>query len=108
MSYIEILSLFGIPAAVTGVIVGFFWRWYNKKEAARDAKEKNRESLELCIIKSIEANTALAKATAEAVQRIPDAKCNGDMTKALDYAKKVKTEQREFLNTLGVHALYDD
>ena len=41
---------------------------------------------------------ALGEATARAVQRIPDAHCNGDMHAALDYAQKVKHEQKDFLN----------
>ena len=40
----------------------------------------------------------LGEATARAVQRIPDAHCNGDMHAALDYAQKVKHEQKDFLN----------
>ena len=53
------------------------------------------------------AAVALAEATARAVQRIPDAKCNGDMHAALDYAAKVKHDQKEFLAKQGIHALYD-
>ena len=45
------------------------------------------------------------KATAEAVARIPDANCNGDMHAALDYAKKVKHEQKDFMNRQAVHAI---
>ena len=44
------------------------------------------------------ASLALGEATARAVQRIPDAHCNGDMHAALDYAQKVKHEQKDFLN----------
>lgn len=37
---------------------------------------------------------------------IPDAKCNGDMHAALDYAQKVKHEQKDFLNSQALHQLY--
>ena len=36
-----------------------------------------------------------------------NAKCNGDMHAALDYAAKVKHDQKEFLAKQGIHALYD-
>ena len=45
-----------------------------------------------------ESAIALAEATAKAVQRIPDAKCNGDMHAALEYAQKVKHEQKDFFH----------
>lgn len=51
---------------------------------------------------------ALSEATARAVQRIPDAHCNGDMHKALEYAGRVKHAQKELLMGLGIHALHDD
>lgn len=46
----------------------------------------------------VNASLALGEATARAVQRIPDAHCNGDMHAALDYAQNVKHEQKDFLN----------
>ena len=36
---------------------------------------------------------------------IPDTLCNGDMHAALDYAKKIKHEQKDFLQEQAVHAL---
>ncbi|WP_417176215.1 hypothetical protein [Anaerotignum sp.] len=45
---------------------------------------------------------ALGEATARAVQRIPDAKCNGDMHKALEYAEAVKHQQKEYLHQKAV------
>ena len=43
---------------------------------------------------------------AVAVQRIPDAHCNGDMHAALEYARKVKHAQKDFLTEQGVKAIY--
>ena len=71
------------------------------------AERAGREGTgELCIINCINASLALGEATAKAVQRIPDAKCNGDMHAALDYAQKVKHEQKDFLNSQALHQLY--
>lgn len=47
-----------------------------------------------------------AFAAAVAVQRIPDAHCNGDMHAALEYARKVKHAQKDFLTEQGVKAIY--
>ena len=108
VEWIEIIKLFGIPGAVTGVIIWLWQRSWAKKEATREQKERNREQLELIMLESIQAATAVSRATAEAVQRIPEFKCNGDMTKALEYESKVKHRRREFLDGLGVHALHED
>ena len=70
-----------------------------------DEKDRAREQHEYLIVKSINASMALGEATAEAVQRIPDAHCNGDMHAALEYARKVKHEQKDFLNKQAVHSI---
>jgi len=73
-----------------------------KRQEQIDEREKAREELELHIIDSVGAAISLGEATARAVQRIPDAKCNGDMHAALEYAARVKQEQNEFLNRQGI------
>ena len=85
------------------------------RERKRDKKEreklseqqKGQEKLLLCLIEGTWAAVSLAEATARAVQRIPDAHCNGDMHAALDYAAGVKHKQKEFLAKQGVHAILD-
>ena len=77
-----------------------------ERQKEQDEREQAREKGELCIINCINASLALGEATAKAVQRIPDAKCNGDMHAALDYAQKVKHEQKDFLNSQALHQLY--
>lgn len=73
----------------------------------REEREKNHEVLMRHIISNQNAVGSLVEATARAVQRIPDAHCNGDMTNALTKVRKVKDEEREFLATLGIHSLWD-
>ena len=113
-----IVAAMGIPSAVFGLLIWNFQRKITNRdkqrekeeEAARkkaDEKERDREQLELLIIESTGAAIALGEATASAVQRIPDAHCNGDMHKALDYAQRVKHEQKDFLAEQGVHFLYE-
>lgn len=76
-----------------------------RKECER--KEKDREQMELCLIESVNAAVTLSEATARAVQRIPDANCNGDMHKALEYAENIKHKQRDFLIQKGVQAIME-
>lgn len=77
-----------------------------KRDKAQEERERAREKNEVLIIKGVGAAIALGEATAEAVQRIPDAHCNGDMHAALEYARKVKHEHKEFLTEQSVQALY--
>ena len=95
-----------MPSLVVGLIEWTYKRRVEKKDQAAAEREKNREQLEALNVQATWAAIALAEATARAVQRIPDAKCNGDMHAALDYAEKVKHSQKDFLAQQGIHALY--
>lgn len=76
-----------------------------KKEREEEAEQrKDQEDLIALLIQGNWAAIALGEATARAVQRIPDAHCNGDMKEALKYATDVKHKQKEFLAQKGVHA----
>lgn len=110
------IAAMGIPSAVTAFC---FWlierRIAQRDEEARierdrrqqeaDLREHKRRLYELCQLNMTAASMALAEATAEAVQRIPDAHCNGDMHSALEYAKKVKNEQKDFLREQAINNL---
>lgn len=95
---ITIIVAAGIPSAICSIL-------FRKLEKRMDEKDKAREQHEYLVIKGISASMALGEATAEAVQRIPDAHCNGDMHAALEYARKVKHEQKDFLNQQAVHSI---
>ncbi len=114
-----LVVLLGIPTAATGFC---FWMLEHRiqkrekqkggrggqtaeKEAA--ARERAREDLQIITIQGTSAAIALGEATARAVQRIPDAHCNGDMHAALDYAAKIKHAQKDFLTSQGIHAIID-
>lgn len=78
-----------------------------KRQKEHDEQEERRDELQYLLIQSVNASIALSEATAKAVQRIPDAHCNGDMDKALDYAAKVKHDQKEFLTMQGIKNILD-
>ena len=102
-----VAAAFGLPTAFTGFCVWQLKRKIEKREKHEEEREIAREQNQLILIKSTSAAIALGEATARAVQRIPDAHCNGDMHAALEYATKVKHEQKDFLAKQGVHALYE-
>lgn len=99
----------GIPGTITGVIVWRFQRKIEKRDSEREQaaaeQEKARENLQLLHTQGTLAAITLAEATARAVERIPDAHCNGDMHTALEYATDVKRKIRDFLETQGVKAV---
>ena len=101
------IAAMGIPGAIMGFIVWKLERRISKQEKAAEARESSREELLLLVVQSTGAAIALGEATAKAVQRIPDAHCNGDMHAALDYATKIKHEQKTYLSRQGIHALWD-
>lgn len=110
MDIVEIAITFilamGIPTAITGFLMRRVERRLDKSEAAREDKEKNTEKLMLMIMQNGRAAVVLAEATARAVQRIPDAHCNGDMTAALERAEAIQKEEQDFLLDQGVQHIF--
>lgn len=104
----EFLIAMGIPSAIMGVMVWWLKRYIDKRDAAAEERERDLEKLMLMIMQTGRANNVLAEATARAVQRIPDAHCNGDMTSALELAAKIQKEEQEFLINKGVKHIFGD
>ena len=99
------IAAMGIPSAVMGFVMWKLERRISKREA--EEREKAQEKLFILIVQSSGAAIALGEATARAVQRIPDAHCNGDMHAALEYATDIKHQQKDFLMQQGIQALWD-
>lgn len=118
----EIFQVLGIFSMFISALVGFFFWLIQRNINQRDAEEQRRRTArqqeldqreqvryqhELYMMKSIDAAIALGEATARAVQRIPDAHCNGDMHAALNYAQRVKHDRKDFLNEQALHIISD-
>ena len=101
-----ILIAAGIPSAITTFGFGCLNRKLSKKQKEAEQKEEARRKNEAIVIEGVMASITLGEATAKAVQRIPDAHCNGDMHAALEYATAVKNKHRDFIREQGVDALY--
>lgn len=98
----------GVPSAITGFAVWWLKKSMDRRDAKNEEKEKNTERMILLIAQNSRATYTVAEATAKAVQRIPDAKCNGDMTSALEQAKKFQMEEQQFLIDQGVKRIFGE
>ena len=107
MEIAEFLVTMGIPTAITGLLVWWLKRHIDKRDAERETREKNTEKLMLLIMQTSRATNVLAEATAKAVQRIPDAHCNGDMTAALEQAAKIQGEEKDFIMDQGIKHIFE-
>ena len=103
----EFLIAMGVPSAICGLLVWWLKRHIDKKEARREEREKNTETLMLLMLQETRITTVLAEATAKAVQRIPDAHCNGDMTAALEKASKIQQKEKDFIAEQGVKHIFE-
>lgn len=98
----------GIPSAFTGFMFWLLKRHIDENERLRTEKEKNTERFMMLIMQNTRATNILAEATARAVQRIPDAHCNGDMTAALAEAERIQKEEKDFLFDQGIKHIFDN
>ena len=84
-----------------------------KRSERRSRRSATRKTIRIQLffqsltIQGVSAAIALGEATAKAVQRIPDAHCNGDMHDALNYAIKIKHKQKDFLTRMGIASVVE-
>lgn len=105
LDVMSLLALMSIPSAITGFCFWLLQKSLTRRDAARDKQEVARKKNELLVVKGVGAAIALGEATAMSVQRL-DPACNGEMKKALEYAREVKHEQKNFLHAQGIENLY--
>ena len=104
----DFIVAMGVPSAIMGLMVWWLKRYIDNRDKKAEEREKDIEKLMLMIWQSSRANNVLAEATAKAVQRIPDAHCNGDMTSALEKASKIQKEEQDFLINKGIKHIFGD
>ena len=103
----EIILMFGIPSTITGFGIWLLKRKIEKNERQYNEKENNLQDLVLMMLQTTRANAVGITAVAKAIQRIPDAHCNGDMTKALEYMKTIQEKEKDFLMDKGVKHIFE-
>ena len=99
--------MFGVPSAITGFGIWLIKRKLEKNERQYNEKESNLQDLVLMMLQTTRANAVGITAVAKAIQRIPDAHCNGDMTKALEYMKTIQEKEKDFLMDKGVKHIFE-
>ena len=98
-----------LKALITPIVAGIVlflieWRHLKKEKEHREKLAGFEQMLKL-MYRDSRASNILITATAKAVQRIPDAHCNGDMKKALEDAEKVQKEENDFFVENGIKHL---
>lgn len=107
MEIAELVLLFGIPSAITGLGVWWFKRRVEASEKKSQEQQQNIEALIMMMVQSSKANQIGITAIARAVQRIPDAKCNGDMTAALAQMEEIQAQEKQFLINKGIKYIFE-
>lgn len=95
----EILIATGVIAGAVGICFRRLEKKMDRDRAEREAHEQERKEFEAFHIRMQTATAALCEANAIALQ---NGKCNGETHAALDYLRKVKHDQREFLYKQGI------
>lgn len=99
----QFVALMGIPSAITGLCFWMVERRLTKRDEELDRRDAARERNEVLLVRSVGAAIALGEATATALK---NGHANGETEAALEYAKRIKHEQKDFLTEQGIHAIY--
>ena len=98
------LNIIFYLVSVQCIITAIFILYMARREKKREKREENRARSSAYLVQSINASLTLSEATAKSVQRL-DKECNGEMTAALEYAKGIKLNHRDFLIKQGIEYL---
>lgn len=90
------LLAIGVPSAIFGIMMKRF-------EQRMDAEKKARRDFEQFQVEGLCATMKVCEANAIALQ---NGKCNGETHAALEYMRKVKHDQREFLINQGIDHIF--
>lgn len=99
----QLVAIMGIPSAVTGFCFWMLQRRMTKRDEELDRREKAREKNEVLLVRSVGAAIALGEAAATALK---NGHANGETEAALEYARQVKHEQKDFLTEQGIRSMY--
>lgn len=100
----QLVAIMGIPSAITGLCFWMIQRRLTKRDEELDRRDATRERNEVLLVRSVGAAIALGEATATASQK--NGHTNGETEAALEYARKIKHEQKDFLTEQGIKAIY--
>lgn len=93
-----------IPSLVSGVGLSVISSNLKKHQENQMKQEADHIKSEQHVLNTLIATAEGTEAIAKAVQRIPDAHCNGDMKAAIEKVESSLNEQRAFLREKAVEA----
>lgn len=93
-----------IPSLVSGVGLSVISNNLKKHQENQMKQEADHIKSEQHVLNTLIATAEGTEAIAKAVQRIPDAHCNGDMKAAIEKVEKSLSSQRDFLREKAVEA----
>lgn len=99
----QLVAIMGIPSAITGLCFWMIQRRLTKRDEELDRRDAARDRNEVLLVRSVGAAIALGEATATAMK---NGHTNGETEAALEYARKIKHEQKDFLTEQGIKAIY--
>lgn len=99
----QLVAIMGIPSAITGFCFWMLQRRMTKRDEELDRREKAREKNEVLLVRSVGAAIALGEAAATALK---NGHANGETEAALEYARQIKREQKDFLTEQGIRSMY--
>lgn len=99
----QLVAIMGIPSAITGFCFWMLQRRMTKRDEELDRREKAREKNEVLLVRSVGAAIALGEAATTALK---NGHANGETEAALEYARQVKHEQKDFLTEQGIRSMY--
>ena len=88
------VAAMGIPSAIMGLIIWRLERRIDKREKEQAAQEQGQKDLFVLVVQGTNAAIALGEATARAVQRIPDAHCNGGYARRPGLRRRHQTQAK--------------
>lgn len=107
MGFWELLLAVGIPSAIASGVIGLLFKRIDRRlkeeEGKREKQAQARREFEQFEVQSLTAVISLCEANATALQ---NGHCNGETHAALEYLKKVKHEQRDFLVKNGIEHIF--
>lgn len=102
---VTIIAAFGIPGAITSLVVHRMEKRMEKRDKANEKREEAQRKSMVLLMQGVSAAISLGEATGHALQRGAP---NGDMESALAYAGKIKSKQEKFLTEQAAGSLFDN
>lgn len=100
-----VLALIPVSSIISAIVIWFSQRKIEKKMEISEQREQAREEMQLLLIRTVNASTAVSEALALAYQNNSDMPMSTELQDALDEMHKVKVAQESFFQKQTVQHL---